>query len=260
MITLCSFYFTPSGAVETLYEFRVEIKPSKIPNSGLGAFVQFLGARVLKNDASNRWARLLGEHVTHDDNGNLFVKTQEELTAEMYGGRKMNVTLKGNNLHHNDNSLYWSKERQRYLNEHVEKNGTLLDHFDEDEICCKVNSEVKKYRSKIPEGERIGFLGIHSESDYVEDKTVVFSSEKSGLGMLELGRYGPHRRIDVKDNLHFCFKNFIFDFEPSEWSYGVSDQRLGRDQAIDITDDATGEVHSLARQSTPIYVNEGKLI
>ena len=172
----------------------------------------------------------------------------------------MHVTLKGNNLHHNDNSLYWSKERQNYLKRHMDENGTLLDHFDEDEICCKVNSEVKKIRRQIPEGERIGFLEIHSESDYVEDKSVVFSSEKKGLGMLEMGRYGPHRRNDVKDNLHYDFKNFIFDFEPSEWAYGIDEQRIGRDQVIDITDDATGEIHSTARQSTPIYVNEGELI
>ena len=31
---------------------------------------------------------------------------------------------------------------------------------------------------------------------------------------------------------------------------------LGQPQTIDITDDATGEVHQLARQHTPIYVNE----
>ena len=245
---------------ETLYTFRVEIKPSKIPNSGLGAFLTFVSARVLTKAASERCSRLLSEHRTYDENGDIFVKTQEELAAEVYGGRKMRVTLKGDNLHHNDNSLYWSKERQRHLTRHIEEHGTILDHFDEDEICCKVNSEVKKYRSKIREGERIGFLGIHSESDYVEDKNVVFSSEKKGLGMLELGRYGPHRRVDVKDNLHFDFKTFVYDFEPSEWSYGVSEQRLGRNQAVDITDDATGQVHSLARKNTPIYVNEGKLV
>eukprot|EP00986_Skeletonema_menzelii_P012290 scaffold6718_cov132-Skeletonema_menzelii.AAC.1 len=252
----CQTITTFCGETETLYDFRVEIRPSNIPNSGLGAFLTFLGARVLRKGASDRSARLIVQHGTYDENGNLFVKTQEELTAEVFGGRQIHVTLKGDNLHHNDNSLYWSKERQRYLKAHVDKHGTLLDHFDEDEICCKVNSEVKKYRSKIPEKERIGFLGIHSESDYVEDKTLVFSSEKHGLGMLELGRYGPHRPIDVKDNLHFNFKSFIFNFEPSEWSYEVEEQRLGRDQAIDITDDATGEIHSLARQSTPIYVNE----
>lgn len=246
--------------IETLYDFIVEIKPSNIPNGGLGAFLTFLGARVLRKSASDRCARLLEEHNAYDETGNLFVKTHEELTAEVYGGRNIHVTLKGNNLHHNDNNVYWSKERQSYLKKHIDEHGTLLDHFDEDEICCKVNSEVKKLKSKIPAGKRIGFLEIHSESDYVEDKSLVFSSEKKGLGMLEMGRYGPHRRDDVKDNLHFGFKNFIFDFEPSEWSYGTSEQRLGRDQAIDITDDATGEIHSIARQCTPVYVNEGESI
>jgi hypothetical protein len=180
----------------------------------------------------------------------------DEMTAEAYAGRKMVVTLTGNNLHHNDNNRYWSKERDSYLKEHIDENGMILDSFDEDEICCKVNAEVRRFRSKIPEGKRIGFLEIYSELDYEKDTSVVFSSEKEGLGLVDLGRYGPHRREDVKDNLHYEIKNFIFDYEPSEWSYGISEKRLGRDQAVDITDDATGEVHSIARQNTPIYVNE----
>lgn len=31
---------------------------------------------------------------------------------------------------------------------------------------------------------------------------------------------------------------------------------LGHRQLVDITDDITGEVHSLAKRHTPIYVNE----
>ena len=117
-----SFSFTlPPRYLETLYDFRVEIKPSNIPNSVLGAFVTFLGARVLKRSASDRSARLVVQHVADDVCGNLSVKTHEELTAEMYGGRKMHVTLKGDNLHHNDNSLYWSNERQNHLKRHIDK-------------------------------------------------------------------------------------------------------------------------------------------
>ena len=79
-------------------------------------------------------------------------------------------------------------------------------------------------------------------------------------GTFELGRYGPFRcwPKDRKMKLHFDFKNFIQNYEPSEWSYEVPEQMCGKcgSQYIDITDDTTGEVHSLARQHTPIYVNE----
>ena len=64
------------------------------------------------------------------------------------------------------------------------------------------------------------------------------------------------RPEDRKTNLHFDFKNFIHNYEPSEWSYEVPEQKLNRCQIVDITDDTTGEVHSLAKKHTPIYVNE----
>lgn len=206
---------------------------------------------MLRKEASKRNTRLIKEHMTYHP------ETHKELVAQVYGDRKMHVTLTGSNLHHNDNYEYWSKNRNDYLDTHAKKYGRVLDDFDEDEICCKVHSEVKRLRSKIPKRERIGFLGIHSESDYVKDESVVFSSAKKGLGMIELGRYGPHRRQDVKDTLHHDVKNFIFNFVLSEWSYGIGEKRLGRDQVVDITDDATGEVHTIARQSSGVvFVNE----
>ena len=87
------------------------------------------------------------------------------------------------------------------------------------------------------------------------------------------------RPEDRKKLLHFNFKNFIHNYEPSEWSYGkliavyhcielvslpkifvsgldVPEPLQNRMQMVDITDDATGKVHALARAHTPIYVNE----
>lgn len=64
------------------------------------------------------------------------------------------------------------------------------------------------------------------------------------------------RPDDRKVNLHFDFKNFVTNYEPSEWSYEVPEKMLGHRQIVDITDDITGQVHSLAREHTPIYVNE----
>lgn len=65
-----------------------------------------------------------------------------------------------------------------------------------------------------------------------------------------------YRPSDRKPKLHFDFKVFIHDNEPSEWSYGVNELINSQTQMIDITDDATGEIHSDAFVSTPTYVNE----
>jgi len=175
--------------------------------------------------------------------------------------------LTGDNLHYNDNSIYWSKKRADKFTEFQSNENpshTKLSHgscrstvesftFDENEVKCKVHEEVKKFRENIPDGNGIGFLGIHQESDYESDDYELFWNHPNAF---ELGRYGPHRPGDRKTNLHFDFKNFIHNFEPSEWSYEVPEPMLNQSQIIDITDDHTGEVHSLAKSHTPIYVNE----
>jgi hypothetical protein len=51
-------------------------------------------------------------------------------------------------------------------------------------------------------------------------------------------------------------KSFLFNFEPNEWSFGVSEKLCGQSQIIDITDDLTGEPHEIAKQNIPMYVNE----
>ena len=47
--------------------------------------------------------------------------------------------------------------------------------------------------------------------------------------------------------------NDFFPDEPNEWAYGMDGEE---GKMIDITDDSTGQVHSLARNHTSIYVNE----
>ena len=66
----------------------------------------------------------------------------------------------------------------------------MMESFDEDDVLCKVHDEVKRLRKKIPAGQRIGFLGIHSEADYKPANDEMFSSRTH---IFELGRYGPHR-------------------------------------------------------------------
>ena len=70
----------------------------------------------------------------------------------------MNVKLTGDNLHYNDNNIYWSKKRA--------KKYATMESFDENEVECDIHDEVEKLRKRIPFGQGIGFLGINKESDY----------------------------------------------------------------------------------------------
>ena len=140
-------------STETLYDFRVDIKKSSIPNAGHGAFLTYLGARVLNESAQQRSTRLMQEHTTEGEVG-----THLPLSAKTLGGRTMNVTLTGDNLHYNDNNIYWSKKRARKY--------ASKESFDENEVDCDVYDEVKKLRNTVPDGQGIGFLGINKESDY----------------------------------------------------------------------------------------------
>ena len=48
----------------------------------------------------------------------------------------------------------------------------------------------------------------------------------------------------------------MFDGEPAGWGFQVEEAYLGREQLIDITSDATGEICESAKKMTAIYVNE----
>ena len=107
--------------------------------------------------------------------------THNPLDAKTLGGRTMTVTLTGENLHYNDNNVYWTKARSdKYLEYEKEvlrskspANGSgkrrmssLTESFNENDVLCDVHNEVEKLRKKVPEGQEIGFLGINSEFDY----------------------------------------------------------------------------------------------
>jgi hypothetical protein len=51
-------------------------------------------------------------------------------------------------------------------------------------------------------------------------------------------------------------KSFIFGNVPNEWPFEVEEKLFGEKQIIDITDDATGSPHELARKNVAMYVNE----
>ena len=71
--------------------------------------------------------------------------------------------------------------------------------------------------------------------------------------LLDLGVYAPFRPEDLKHKHVFDLKNFLFSSICGEWTF---DTTKGDTQLFDITDDATGELHALAKRHIPAYVNE----
>ena len=145
----------------------MDVKTSSICNAGYGAFLTYLGARVLKKSALVRSTRLMQEHIARVDVGTL-----QPLVAQTIGGRRMSVRISGKNLHYNDNNIYWSKKLFSEFAEFRKKNPiegksrSTNESFDESNVDCHIHHEVKMLRDKIPPGQGIGFLGIFSESDY----------------------------------------------------------------------------------------------
>ena len=150
---------------ETLYDFRVNIKQSSIPNSGHGAFLTYLGARVLKPEVMKRSARLMEQHTI------TFTDTHDHITAKTVDGRVMDVKLTGDNLHYNDNNIYWTKPRLDKHSNNVKHADAIrrgkMESYDENHVLCHVHDEVEELRNCVPDGNGIGFLGINKESDYM---------------------------------------------------------------------------------------------
>jgi len=94
-----------------------------------------------------------------------------------------------------------------------------------------------------------------SDEFYEEVDTQTFSQKE--FGIMEIGAYGPFLPSDLKWETLYDVKNFIFDFEPSRWNYGLDKPDVdGRKMMLDITDDITGDTHREARENISMYVNE----
>ena len=169
-----------------LYDFEVNIKQSKVSkDAGLGAFLVFRGVRVLERE------RKLANDEKMKPRQPVDPGTLEKLEATHHSGCRILVALTGKHLHGHNNSI-WRPETEMALTAHYKMNSVTVklagDHLhydiDEDEQlglpCC-------------PPG--IGHLRMNTESEYLLDTSVVFSTRMTGsCALLELGRYGPARK------------------------------------------------------------------
>jgi hypothetical protein len=88
------------------------------------------------------------------------------------------------------------------------------------------------------------------DADDSDDEPEPFQLEAGEL--LDLGVYAPFRIQDKKPAAAFDVKNFIQSFRCEEFAFDPRDPGY----QLDITDDTTGELHDIAKQHIPAYVNE----
>ena len=79
--------------------------------------------------------------------------TYNSFIAETLEGRRMNITLDSDNLHYNNNSIYWTKKRPQKFAE-FQRYGSIGS-FAKKKVHCKVNGKVQKLQRKIPDGHEV---------------------------------------------------------------------------------------------------------
>jgi hypothetical protein len=105
--------------------------------------------------------------------------------------------------------------------------------------------EAKK--STIPNAGKGVFVSCTS----LMGDSKIFQLSKGEL--LDLGVYAPFRREDYKVQHISLLKNFVHGGSCEEFFF---DTLTGDEHVLDITDDASGQLHTLAARHIPAYVNE----
>lgn len=145
---------------DVIYDFEVSVRQSGIPGGGLGAFLTFLGARVLTDRSIAIAASAFRRVVVHIE------PTMEPLQALLpTTGRGVTVTLTGRNLHKNKNFIFWPMHDEAQL-----------------------PRVIRNAHAAPDAADRIGHLGIHQEADYIVSDTHPFHEPGA---VIDLGRYGP---------------------------------------------------------------------
>jgi hypothetical protein len=194
VLHLCSNKFRLPSAI--LYTFRAFAAKSTIPGAGLGAFIEFIGARRLNETSNERRLRIL-DHVVP-----CLPKTMRPLQAcfEEDGGG-ISVYLKGENLHGKMNRDYRPKFSKKKLVATFQ--AQTLQTAKPSVVRSKAETvrlvsnddlhEILEYEaffvSESSAIRPIGHLNIHTDCDYDVDKSI--SEFYTGVNCIDLGRYGP---------------------------------------------------------------------
>jgi hypothetical protein len=181
------------GDDSILYKIRIDVRRSEFEGAGYGAFFTYLGALKLKDDAQKqRGARMIAASRPYTPD------TAKLLSVTDVDGQVRSLRVTGEHLHGNGNALYWpqckiplmAKLKERKIPISLEGNGLeYQDEIDEgDRSIAKAKLDEMQTRGLLP----VGYLGIHSIEDYVDDPTIPLDMTGNSL---QIGIYGPFRRL-----------------------------------------------------------------
>jgi hypothetical protein len=160
---------------DIIYDFKVEAQTSTIPNSGNGAFLTFLGARELKPSAKKRNESLWKKREVRVS------ALDDVMTAKSCDGCHASVKLVGDHIHSAYNCSF-----------------LVPDSLNEETGVAKRDFERYYSREELAgmrdPSNRIGFLKLNKESDFIPAPKRTFSSLHKSCGLINIGRYGPFRK------------------------------------------------------------------
>lgn len=194
-----------------LYSFRAFAAKSTLPGAGIGAFIEFTGARRMIETSNERRLRILDDVVPS------LPKTMRPLQASLEeGGSGISVHLKGESLHGNLNREYRPRSSKKKL---VASFPSRSFHQEQGEASVfRSNMETVRLISshdlhEILEYEAffvressviqpIGHLNAHTDCDYDVDKSIAdFYTEKN---CIDIGRYGPFQQRGASQEFSLC--------------------------------------------------------
>lgn len=210
------FVLLPPLPSDILYDFKVTIRQSQIPNSGYGAFLTYLGARLLNEERRGRTYDVLYNSSGRPPDVSLkpLEATFRRTKPIFPESHRATVILKGENLDEYGGEEYWADTQNdlfAVINGSKKIKIKLTDNNNE---LHDNGQDLLASRNLKPGEVPIGFRKLQREAHY-EKVPIPFCSYYRGCGLIDLGRYGPFRRSDRKTELEFGIKDFIFEHEPS---------------------------------------------
>jgi hypothetical protein len=181
------------GDDSILYKIRIDVRSSEFEGAGYGAFFTYLGALKLKEDAQKeRGARMIAARQVY------VPETAKRRNVTDVDGYERSLRVTGENLHGNGNAVYWpvckiplsAMLKGRRVSVSLE--GSSLEYNDEVDERDTILAQEKLRRMRTKGRLPIGFLGIHSIEDYVDDRTIPLDMTGNSV---RLGMYGPFRKL-----------------------------------------------------------------
>jgi hypothetical protein len=124
-------------------------------------------------------------------------------------------------------------------------------------IVRGVRLEIQAKKSLIPNSGLGVFVKASVRNSAVLATTPVDYFELKPGELVDLGVYAPLRPEDRTNDDICLFKNFMHNWEVESWSFEQAAHHKGKNcDVFDITDDWSGDLHSLARENVLVYVNE----